>query len=167
MPSTSCKCLCLHVLLHAYTFFLCRCTTLRSVSLWMFIYNNMQLYNMQFLYSALSSNELKTLYILLPPAHLDTPTPSQLLNGAYNTDTHYKWRRYGWSMYNSFLCALPGFHFTAEWTGAHSHFGYKSCPGTLGTEDWVYGEPTISWLRVHCLNQSANGPPSCVVYKPK
>ncbi len=37
---------------------------------------------MQLLYSALSSNELRALYILLPPAHLDTPTPSQLLNGA-------------------------------------------------------------------------------------
>ncbi len=44
---------------------------------------------MHFLYSALSSNELKALYILLPPAHLYTPTPSQLLNGAYNPDTHY------------------------------------------------------------------------------
>ncbi len=39
--------------------------------------------NMQFLYSALYSNELKALHILLPPAHLYTPTPSQLLNGAY------------------------------------------------------------------------------------
>ncbi len=28
--------------------------------------------------------------ILLPPAHLYTPTPSQLLNGAYNPDTRYK-----------------------------------------------------------------------------
>ncbi len=45
---------------------------------------------MQFLYSALSSNELKALYILLPLAHLYTPTPSQLLNGAYNPDTRYK-----------------------------------------------------------------------------
>ncbi len=45
---------------------------------------------MQFLYSALSSNELKALYILLPPAHLYTPTLSQLLNGAYNPDTRYK-----------------------------------------------------------------------------
>ncbi len=47
---------------------------------------------MQFLYSALSSNELKVPYIfkLLPPAHLYTPTPSQLLNGAYNPDTRYK-----------------------------------------------------------------------------
>ncbi len=45
---------------------------------------------MQFLYSALSSNELKALYILLPPAHLYTPAPSQLLNGAYNPDTRYK-----------------------------------------------------------------------------
>ncbi len=46
---------------------------------------------MQFLYSALSLNELKALYILLlPPAHLYTPTPSQLLNGAYNPDTRYK-----------------------------------------------------------------------------
>ncbi len=31
---------------------------------------------MQFLYSALSSNELKALYILLSPAHLYTPTPT-------------------------------------------------------------------------------------------
>ncbi len=45
---------------------------------------------MQFLYSALSSNELKAIYILLPPAHLYTLTPSQLLNGAYNPDTRYK-----------------------------------------------------------------------------
>ncbi len=45
---------------------------------------------MQFLYSALSSNGLTACYILLPPAHLDTPTPSQLLNGAYNPDTRYK-----------------------------------------------------------------------------
>ncbi len=45
---------------------------------------------MQFFYSALSSNELKALYILLlPPAHLYTPTP-QLLNGAYIPDTRYK-----------------------------------------------------------------------------
>ncbi len=44
---------------------------------------------MQFLYSALSSNELKALYIWLPPAHLYTPTP-QLLNGAYSPDTRYK-----------------------------------------------------------------------------
>ncbi len=50
-------------------------------------YNNN---NMQFLYSTLSSNELKELYILLPLAHLYTPTPSQLLNGAYNLDTRYK-----------------------------------------------------------------------------
>ncbi len=45
---------------------------------------------MQFLYSALSSNKLKALYILLPPAHLYIPTPSQLRNGAYNPDTRYK-----------------------------------------------------------------------------
>ncbi len=45
---------------------------------------------MQLLYSALSSNKLKALYILLPPAHLYKPTPSQLLNGAYSPDTHYK-----------------------------------------------------------------------------
>ncbi len=47
---------------------------------------------MQFLCSAFSSNELKALYILLPPAHLlvCTPTPSQLLNGAYNPDTRCK-----------------------------------------------------------------------------
>ncbi len=38
--------------------------------------NNKNNNNMQFLYSALSSNELKALYILLPPAHLYTPTPS-------------------------------------------------------------------------------------------
>ncbi len=30
---------------------------------------------MQFLYSALFSNELKALYILLPPAHLYKQTP--------------------------------------------------------------------------------------------
>ena len=42
---------------------------------------------MQFLYSALSSKKLKA---LLPPAHLYTATPSQLLNGAYNQDTLYK-----------------------------------------------------------------------------
>ncbi len=45
---------------------------------------------MQLLYSALSSNELKALYILLPPAHLYTPTPSQLLNGANNPDPRCK-----------------------------------------------------------------------------
>ncbi len=45
---------------------------------------------MQFLYSALSSNELKTLHILLPLAHLYTPKPSQLLDGAYNLGTCYK-----------------------------------------------------------------------------
>ncbi len=45
---------------------------------------------MQFLCSASSSDELKALYILLPPAHLYTPTPSQLHNGAYNPDTRYK-----------------------------------------------------------------------------
>ncbi len=45
---------------------------------------------MQFFYSVLSSNELKWLYILLPPAHLYTPTPFQLLNGAYNQDKRYK-----------------------------------------------------------------------------
>ncbi len=50
---------------------------------------------MQFLNSALSSNELKALYILLPPAHLCTPTPSQLLNGAYNPDTRHKAPRPG------------------------------------------------------------------------
>ena len=48
----------------------------------LFLLNNNR--NMQFLYSAVSSNELKALYILLPPAHLHTLTPSQLLNGAYN-----------------------------------------------------------------------------------
>ncbi len=42
--------------------------------------------NMQFLYSVLSSNELRVLYILLALAQLETPTPSQLLNGAYNPD---------------------------------------------------------------------------------
>ncbi len=54
--------------------------------------NNNNNNNMQFLYSALFWNELKALYILLPPAHLYTPTPSQLLNGAYmyNSDTRYK-----------------------------------------------------------------------------
>ena len=41
-------------------------------------------------YSTLSSNELREFYILLPPAHLDTPTPTQLLNGAYNPDKCYK-----------------------------------------------------------------------------
>ncbi len=45
---------------------------------------------MQFLSSALSSNELKALYILLSPAHLYTPSHSQLLNGAYIPDTRYK-----------------------------------------------------------------------------
>ncbi len=45
---------------------------------------------MQFLYCALSSNELKALYILLPLAHLYTPRPSQLLNRAYNPDTRCK-----------------------------------------------------------------------------
>ena len=45
---------------------------------------------MQFLYSALSLNELKALYILLPPASMYTPTPSQLLNRPYNLDTRYK-----------------------------------------------------------------------------
>ena len=49
---------------------------------------------MQFFYSALSSNELRALYILLPPAHLYTPTPSQLLteayNPGYNPGTRYK-----------------------------------------------------------------------------
>ncbi len=47
---------------------------------------------MQFLYTALSSNELNALYMymLLPPAHLYTPTPSQLLNGAYNPNTRNK-----------------------------------------------------------------------------
>ncbi len=45
---------------------------------------------MQFFYSALSSTELKALYILLPPAHLYTPTPSQLLTGAYKQGTRYK-----------------------------------------------------------------------------
>ncbi len=45
---------------------------------------------MQFLYCALSSHELRRFYILLPPTHLDTPTNSQLLNGAYNPDTRYK-----------------------------------------------------------------------------
>ena len=45
---------------------------------------------MQFLYCALSSNELKALYILFSPAHLYTPTPSQLLKVAYNPDTRYK-----------------------------------------------------------------------------
>ncbi len=44
----------------------------------------------KWLYSALSSHELKALYVLLPPAHLYTPTPSQLLTGAYNPDTRYK-----------------------------------------------------------------------------
>ncbi len=34
-------------------------------------------------------NELKAFYIL-PPAHLFTPTLSQLLNGAYKPDTRYK-----------------------------------------------------------------------------
>ena len=48
---------------------------------------------MQFLYSALSSNELKALYILLPPAHLYTPAPHQLLNGWHNPDTRYKAQR--------------------------------------------------------------------------
>ncbi len=48
---------------------------------------------MQFLYSALSSDELKALYILLPPAHLYTPTPSlELLNGAYSPDACYKYK---------------------------------------------------------------------------
>ncbi len=86
---------------------------------------------MQFLYSALSSNELKALYVLLPLAHLYTPTPSQLLNGAYNPDTRYKAPRVINVQYLS-LC-IARFSFTAEWTRAH--FGYKSCPRTLGTED--------------------------------
>ncbi len=46
----------------------------------------------------------------------------------HTTQTHAT-RRHGRSMYKSFLCVLPGSHFTAEWTEAH--FGYKSCPGTL------------------------------------
>ncbi len=54
------------------------------------VLNNMKKNNMQFLYSALSSNELKALYILLPPAHLYTPTPSQLLTTPYIPDTRYK-----------------------------------------------------------------------------
>ncbi len=45
---------------------------------------------MQFLYTSLSSNELISLDILLPPAHLHPPALSQLLNGAYNPDTRYK-----------------------------------------------------------------------------
>ncbi len=43
---------------------------------------------MQLLHSALSSNEPKALYVLLPLAILYTP--SRLLNGAYNPDTRYK-----------------------------------------------------------------------------
>ncbi len=48
---------------------------------------------MQFLHSILSSNELIALLHItpiLPLAHLDTPTPSQLFNGAYNPDTRRK-----------------------------------------------------------------------------
>ncbi len=43
--------------------------------------------NVQFSYSILSSNELKVLYILLPLAHLYTPPPSDLLNGALQGGT--------------------------------------------------------------------------------
>ncbi len=60
------------------------------------------------LYSALSSNELKALYTLLPPAHLYTPMPSQLLNRAYNPGTRYKVPRV--INVHSFLCVLPGSH---------------------------------------------------------
>ncbi len=56
------------------------------VDLYWIIINNQ---TVQFLYSALSSNELKAIYII-PPAHLYTPTLSQLLKGAYNADTRYK-----------------------------------------------------------------------------
>ncbi len=41
--------------------------------------------NKQFLYSALSLNELKVLYVSLSSAHLYTPTPAQLLS----RDTYY------------------------------------------------------------------------------
>ena len=66
--------------------------------------------------------------------HIITPGTQYRLNSSTeHTTRKHATRCHGLSMYNSFLCVLPGSHFTAEWTGAH--FGYKSCPGTLGTED--------------------------------
>ncbi len=61
---------------------------------------------MQFLYSTLSSNELKSAYILLPPTHLYTLTtpqrsiqPGYMLQGATGDQCN-----------NSFLCVLPDSH---------------------------------------------------------
>ena len=63
---------------------------------------------MQFLYSALSSDQLRALYILLP-RHTWT---HQHLKGVYSPDTHYT----ASCVINvhSFLCVLPGSHFTTE-----------------------------------------------------
>ncbi len=95
----------------------------------------------------------RTYYYPGIPVHTKTfPTPQRSIRPGYRLQRH------GWSMDNSFLCVWPGFHFTAEWTGAH--FRYNCGSVTLGTS--ILGtsglEPTISWLRVQCLNHSANCP---------
>ena len=70
--------------------------------------------NMQFLYKALSSNELRAHYIYYPR---HTWTQQHLLNSsAVHTTRMHATRHHGWSMYNSFLCVLPGSHFKDEWT---------------------------------------------------
>ncbi len=96
----------------------------------------------------------KSPYILLPQ---NTCTHQHLLNSSTEHTSQTQATSHGWSVYLS-LC-IARFSFTAEWTGAH--FGYKSCPGTLGTEDCANGgtRTTISCLRVQCLNRSATSPP--------
>ncbi len=59
-------------------------------------------------------------------------------------------------MYNSFLCVLPGSHL---WLSEPEHIsGTNLAQGlyVLKTKRTAGLEPTISWLRVQCLNHLAN-----------
>ncbi len=101
---------------------------------------------MQFLYSALSSNELKALHIL-PPAHLYTPTPSQVLSG--DTTQIHSTRATGDQCIIAFSACCQVFIYGCQSeTGHISGTNLAQVLYVQKTKRTAGVEPTISWLRV-------------------
>ncbi len=105
--------------------------------------------NMPFLYSALSLNELRALYILLPPAHLDTPTPS--LSGTLQPGYTLQGATGDQSTIAFFVyCQVLILRLNEP-----EHIsGTNPVRGLWApkTKCMAQLEPTISWWRVQCLN---------------
>ncbi len=115
---------------------------------------------MQFLYNALSLNELRALYMLLPPAHLYTvinafSTPQRSIQPGYTLQgTTGDQCTIAFSAYCQVLILPP--REPKHISGTNLAQGLAQVPKTKCMEEL---EPMISWLRVQCLNHSVNDPP--------